>query len=273
MDSVDLIGIGSYTELPGGNIELPLGYSTLLSPILKTIPEKNILKNTPVKTIHWMYRSEMSDSNGGYDSDGGASDCSVKTVKSIKNDLEIVESTDTTAASSLISSVTSSVCPSPTRGKMPKNPNVKIECDNDVTFYADHVINTIPLGVLQQSPDLFSPTLPPDKRTALTKLHFGTVNKIYLEFERPFLSPDISEIILLWSAVVDEAKLPLKDKWFRKIYSFCKVSETLLVGWISGEEAQYMETLKLNVIAETCTNLLKKFLADPYIPKPKSCIL
>ena len=35
---------------------------------------------------------------------------------------------------------------------------------------------------------------------------------------------------------------------------------------------RFMETLKMNVVAETCTALIKKFLADPYVPKPKSCV-
>ena len=55
--------------------------------------------------------------------------------------------------------------------------------------------------------------------------------------------------------------------------SFSKVSETLLLGWISGDEAKFMETLKMNVVADMCTTVLRKFLADPYVPKPKSCIL
>ena len=35
MNEVDLLSIGSYTELPGGNIALPSGYSGILAPILK----------------------------------------------------------------------------------------------------------------------------------------------------------------------------------------------------------------------------------------------
>ena len=35
MSEVDLLSIGSYTELPGGNIALPNGYSGVLAPILK----------------------------------------------------------------------------------------------------------------------------------------------------------------------------------------------------------------------------------------------
>ena len=71
---------------------------------------------------------------------------------------------------------------------------------------------------------------------------------------------------------VDTSSVEMKDRWFRKIYSFAKLSETVLVGWISGDEARYMEGLKMNVVAETCTAILKKFLADPYVPKPKSCV-
>ncbi len=90
--------------------------------------------------------------------------------------------------------------------------------------------STIPLGVLQAKADkLFVPPLPPDKKAAMMKLNFGTVNKIFLDFEFPFLSPDISEIILLWDRI-DEKSVPISERWFRKIYSFSKVSETLLVS-------------------------------------------
>ena len=43
------------------------------------------------------------------------------------------------------------------------------------------------------------------------------------------MSPEISEIILLWDRI-DEKALPISERWFRKIYSFSKVSETLLVS-------------------------------------------
>jgi hypothetical protein len=59
----------------------------------------------------------------------------------------------------------------------------------------------------------------------------------------------------------------------RKIYSFVKMSETLLLGWISGEEAKYMETLKMDIVSDVCTNILRQFLNDPMVPKPKHCIL
>ena len=72
----------------------------------------------------------------------------------------------------------------------------------------------------------------------MERLHFGTVNKIFLEYEAPFLSPGIDEVILLWERVERETEVPLKERWFRKIYSFAKHTDTLLIGWISGEEAR-----------------------------------
>lgn len=268
MDKVDLLGIGSYTELPGGNIRIPSGYSSLIAPIVSAIPEANLLKQHPVKHINWKYRVEMENMrhDKGYESEGDedvdkGSNSSTKTVKSAAESI----------ASSAQSSRSASVCATPLHRRL--HPNVMIECENGVKFYADHVICTVPLGVIKETAEtLFVPSLPPDKRDAIEKLHYGTVNKIYLEYDRPFLSPDIDEVILLWSPVENEAQVPMKDRWFRKIYSFAKINETMLVGWISGEEARFMETLKMNVVAETCTALIKKFLADPYVPKPKSCV-
>ena len=150
-------------------------------------------------------------------------------------------------------------------------PNVMIECENGTKFYTDHVICTVPLGFLKEKPQLFEPSLPKAKVDAMNRLNFGTVNKIYLEYEKPFLSPAISEVILLWDR--PDETVEMKDRWFKKIYSFTKLSETLLLGWISGKEAEFMETLKMNVVADLCTTTLRKFLADPYVPKPKSCIL
>ncbi|PNF16248.1 hypothetical protein B7P43_G14571 [Cryptotermes secundus] len=64
----------------------------------------------------------------------------------------------------------------------------------------------------------------------------------------------------------------LSNTLYRKIYSFSKLSEMLLLGWISGREAKYMETLTHDQVADTRTDILRKFLSDPFIPKPKLCI-
>lgn len=82
--------------------------------------------------------------------------------------------------------------------------------------------------------------------------------------------------MFLWEQVEPEPDADqdeyLKANWFKKIYSFSKVSDTLLLGWISGREAEYMETISHEVVAEKCTEILRKFLKDPFIPKPKRCV-
>lgn len=79
MKEIDLMSIGSYTELPGGNISLPQGYSSVLAPIIANIPADNILKQHPIKSIDWRWGEEGQE---GEESDDG-SDCSISTVRSV----------------------------------------------------------------------------------------------------------------------------------------------------------------------------------------------
>lgn len=51
MSEVDLLEMGSYTELQGGNICLPDGYSAILRPITKHIPKDRILLQHAVEKI------------------------------------------------------------------------------------------------------------------------------------------------------------------------------------------------------------------------------
>jgi monoamine oxidase len=54
------------------------------------------------------------------------------------------------------------------------------------TFQADHVVVTLPLGVLQSGAVAFGPGLPADKATAISKLGMGVLNKCYLRFPKTF---------------------------------------------------------------------------------------
>lgn len=245
MSEIDLLELGSYTELQGGNITLPDGYSSILKPILNDIPEDKILLEHPVSKIYW--NNESTESNDGNNSDD--------------SDRTVIEETVSRDSSSRESS---------TEKQTPHN--VVVYCENGKKFYGDHVICTIPLGVLKyKAKSLFKPQLPEYKLQAIDRLLFGTVDKIILEYERPFLNPTITEVLLLWDKDDDKEK-DLNKTWYKKIYSFSKISETLLLGWISGKEAEYMETLSNDVVVEKCTEVLRKFLNDPYIPKPKNCV-
>lgn len=253
MNEIDLLELGSYTELQGGNILLPKGYSSILGPMTQSILPEQIVLSCPVKTIHWKRKSNKAD----------RAECAL-------GGLETVEEVDSDDSDKTVTDVP--INRSPSHDNHHHRDKVKIVCDNGTEYYANHVICTVPLGVLKQNHQtLFEPQLPQYKLESIDHLLFGTVDKIFLEYDRPFLNKDISEVMLLWDTD-DDVNTSVEKTWFRKIYSFSKVSETLLLGWISGKEAEYMETLSHTVVADICTDILRKFLKDPFIPKPKSCV-
>lgn len=247
MSEIDLFEIGSYTELQGGNITLPKGYSSVLEPLTKILPSDSLLVDHPVAKIHWNCNSRRHSETGN------ESDDSDQTVVD-----ELTHSQKSSRESSCEKQFT--------------HYNAEVLCVNGKKFHADHVICTIPLGVLKEkASELFEPPLPSYKLEAIDRLLFGTVDKILLEYDRPFLNPDITEVLLLWEDGEMETR-DVKDTWYKKIYSFSKISETVLLGWISGKEAEYMETLSSDIVINTCTDILRKFLNDPFIPKPKNCV-
>ncbi|XP_035674127.1 kinesin-like protein KIF11 [Branchiostoma floridae] len=69
---------------------------------------------------------------------------------------------------------------------------------------------------------------------------------------------------------VNESNPKTPEEWYKKTYCFyidSKAPKTLL-GWISGKEAEYMETLSEEEISNTFLSLLKKFTGKDDIPKP-----
>ncbi|VEN34333.1 unnamed protein product [Callosobruchus maculatus] len=249
MNEIDLLELGSYTELQGGNIVLPKGYSSILDPLKKAIPEENLLVRRVVKSIKWnsgkkSSRANTSSEKESADSDSGDSDRTV---------VDVTSSRESSCEKTL------------------ERHDIEVLCENGERYLADHVICTLPLGVLKQTAkDMFIPSLPVYKLEAIERLLFGTVDKILLEYERPFLNPSITEVLFLWENNFD--KNDISKNWYKKIYSFSKVTDTIILGWISGKEAEYMETLSNDVIIDTCTMILRKFLNDPFIPKPKNCV-
>lgn len=265
MDEIDLIELGSYAELQGGNIVLPSGYSSILEPVSRDIPQGNIYKRQAVTTINWRYADESMSANitspggdsgidlfangdNGNDSDDsdrtvtgdhprrpskasshdGSSEkelhsavaedqknsCSnvqqcdkscgeISGVSSDTKEINISESGESSSASFLQRhvEVTSESSQSTAVERLP---DVEVICEDGSRYYADHIICTIPLGVLKEkAATLFSPPLPQYKLDSIDRLLFGTVDKILLEYERPFLNPDISEVMLLWETDVD----------------------------------------------------------------------
>ncbi|KAI5107342.1 hypothetical protein C0J45_2980, partial [Silurus meridionalis] len=151
-----------------------------------------------------------------------------------------------------------------------ENHPVKVTCENDEIFEADHVIVTVSLGVLkQQARTMFEPALPKSKLDAIERLGFGTVDKIFLCFTKRFWPEDCAGIQLVWDEGPEDKTVytsqdkddAWKETWFKKISGFDTVARhpTVLCGWITGREALHMETLQDSEVGDICVRLLRSF--------------
>lgn len=81
---------------------------------------------------------------------------------------------------------------------------IKVSCSNGEIFEGNHVIVTVPLGVLKKHANsLFVPSLSENKVKAIQSVGFGAVNKIFLEFNDPFWEPP-SLYSVIWKKSYDE---------------------------------------------------------------------
>ncbi|XP_077987400.1 peroxisomal N(1)-acetyl-spermine/spermidine oxidase-like [Glandiceps talaboti] len=156
---------------------------------------------------------------------------------------------------------------------------ITIECEDGEKIIADHVIVTCSLGFLKENVNtFFKPTLPDEKQAVINRLGFGTVDKIFLQFRDPFWDKDFKSLQLVWDAPEPtsstDSKVGLEPnksnfaleedmstKWFKEISEFERISyhDDILVGWIYGKAAEYMETLDEEEVKQTCVRLLRQF--------------
>lgn len=153
---------------------------------------------------------------------------------------------------------------------------VHIECSDGSAYNADHLICTVSLGVLKERYlNLFEPMLPQKKRLAIEGLTLGTVDKIFIEFDKPFWDEGWEGFSLLWKA--DELKQIHADRkfnWLEDIFGFYPINfqPNILCGWISGSNARRMEQASDEDVKKGCIRLLRLFLKQWNIPEPKNLV-
>lgn len=237
MDEVSLSEFGEWTEIPGAHFIIPEGFTKIVELLAQDIPSRTICLSKPVRCIHWNHSArhrEAVTKSGNTDQENNHN----------KNNHSCQHHED-----SLI-----------------LGHPVYIECEDEEWIAADHVIVTVSLGVLKQNREtMFLPSLPEDKVLAIERLGIGTTDKIFLEFEEPFWSPDCNSIQFVWE---DEDQLEQlsypEELWYKKICSFDVLFPPerygyTLSGWVCGQEALYMERCDEETVVETCTELLRRF--------------
>lgn len=125
-------------------------------------------------------------------------------------------------------------------------------------FVADHVVVTLPLGVLQAQRVRFSPALPRAKQEAIAKLGMGVLNKCYLRFQENFWPEDVD-----WLEYVS-AKHGEWTEWV----SFKQAANLpILLGFNAADRGREIETWSdQQIVASAMQTLRVVFGTD--IPEP-----
>ena len=97
----------------------------------------------------------------------------------------------------------------------------------------DRVVVTVPLGVLQQKSIEFDPLLPFEHRTAIAALGMGTINTVWVRFDKPFWTTDA----VLWNLVGTDDDI---TTWYNLEPL---TGEAVLVGLVGGAAAERTELL------------------------------
>jgi len=158
-----------------------------------------------------------------------------------------------------------------------KEQQVEVICANGKVFKCNHLVNTMPVGVLKAKiKQLYEPSIPQYKIEAVNALGFDYVNKIYLEYENPlcpeFIDSTVSEIMVFWKNESKEARNDVEKNWVSKIYSFSKITDRLLLGWLSGKEARYSEKLDEETLSKKITELFRSMYKNPEFPAPSKIV-
>ncbi|MBI2785047.1 MAG: FAD-dependent oxidoreductase [Legionella longbeachae] len=108
---------------------------------------------------------------------------------------------------------------------------VEVITQNKV-YHAKQVIITVPLGVLKANAMIFHPSLPKDKKEAISKLQMGNFEKLYLLFDRVFWDKDKEWI----------GMLPQNKNEAFNIFNYYKYTKKpVLIVFTSGKLARDME--------------------------------
>lgn len=111
---------------------------------------------------------------------------------------------------------------------------------NDSTIIESIIIHTIKGYLKRYQSGLFVPALPSFKVEVIDTLKYGTVNKIFLEFEKPFWDLTNPGFQFLHAGdEVDNSQISDKD-WIKSIIGFDAVLKqpNMLLGWIAGPTAK-----------------------------------
>jgi len=128
------------------------------------------------------------------------------------------------------------------------------------TFTADKLVVTLPLGVLKTGRVQFLPALPAAKRTAISKLGMGVLNKCVLRFNRAFWPGQYD-----WLGFIPGANA--KGQWAEWISLLRPLGQPVLVGFNAADFGRQIEAWTDRQIVASAMLTLRQIYGSQ-IPEP-----
>lgn len=114
-------------------------------------------------------------------------------------------------------------------------PRAMIKCNDGEVYKCDYVIVTMSLGVLKSKAEsMFCPALPAAKSRAIEYLGYGHVDKIFMEYSRPFwVGQECKGMTFAWS----QDELNDRGCWIKGISIVEEMpgSEQVICVYVSGK--------------------------------------
>lgn len=132
-----------------------------------------------------------------------------------------------------------------------------VRTDNAV-LRADHVICTVPLGVLKSAAIAFEPALPVPLQSAIKAIGFGTVTKIALKFDAPFWDIDTQYFGMLTAP---------KGRWNYWLNYRTFSPQNILMGFSLGSYAPVADAMKPQDMVQDALGVLRSVWGDA-VPAP-----
>lgn len=126
------------------------------------------------------------------------------------------------------------------------------------SYSADHVLITLPLGVLKANTVQFTPSLPAEKQTAIDALQMGVLNKCYLRFPSVF-----------WPETVDWLEyLPRQPgQWVEWLNLLPATGKPILLAFNAADFGREIESWDDQRIIDGAMSTLRTIYGDD-IPAP-----
>ena len=126
---------------------------------------------------------------------------------------------------------------------------VSLKLGTGESLTVDRVVVTVPLGVLKKNAVTFDPLLPFSHRTAIGALGMGSVETVWLRFDKPFWSTDAA----VWSIVGSDSAI---TDW---VNLQAVTGEPVLVGIVGGKAARRVAKLSDDELVESVRTALAPF--------------